>query len=418
VLLRSPTEKAVLAVLVLIFCAVYVSFAGRELRASRIARSGALEDLERASRLEPGNAAYPDRIGRHYFYAEQDVKQAVREFQQATSLNPGVAQYWMDLALAYSAAGQSARERESVQRALAADPSTPEVAWDAANFYFALGDDSAALAQLRIVFQYQPWSAQDGMQLAWRGTHDPAKILQQALPDDPESRLAFLKFLLEQNEPGAAEQVWSQVSSEGRTFDAKLAYPYVQYLLAQKQVAQAQEVWKRLATVDPRFAPYLASTSLVVNGGFEQDILNSGFDWHYQQVPHVSLALDSSEARTGARALAITFDGGPVGEVGFWQLVPVQAGATYDLTAYSEAREWAGTGGLRLAVEDAFDHTPLGSSELLATTAGWRECNVSFTAGPQTSLVMVRLVRDPAGGALTGRFWLDDVTLRQSPSHP
>ncbi|HYX69697.1 MAG TPA: hypothetical protein VE825_11230 [Terriglobales bacterium] len=414
-LLHSPIRKAALAVLVLGFCAVYLHIAERDWRASRIARSGTRESLQEASRLEPGNATYADLLGRRSFYAEQDVKGSIGEFEEATSLNPGMAQYWTDLALAYSAAGQTGHEREAVQRALVADPSSPEVAWDAANFYFALGDSSAALAQLRIVFQYQSWSALDGMQLAWRATHDPGLILREALPDDPESRLAFLKFLLEQNEPAAAAQVWAQVVAEGRPFDPKLAYPYVQYLLTQKEVSAAQDVWKQLAAVDPSFAPYLPSLGLMVNSDFELDIVNAGFDWRYQQVPHVSLAIDASEARTGKRALSINFDGGPVGDIGFWQLVPVRPGATYELTAYSQAQEWSGTGGLRLAVEDAFDHTPCGASELLATTAGWRATTLTFTAGPQTTLVMVKLVRDPAGGVLTGRFWLDDVSLGQRP---
>lgn len=414
-LLHSPTRKAALAVVVLGLCAAYVFFAGRDWWAARVAHAGTRESLERASRLEPGNASYADLLGRQYFYATQDVRGAVREFEVATSLNPGVAQYWMDLALAYNASGETARERRAVERALAADPTAPDVLWDAANFYFALGEDHAGLAQLRKVFEYQVWSLPDGMQLAWRATRDPALILQEALPGDPESRLAFLKFLLEQNEPQAAAQVWSQVSVAGHPFDAKLAFPYVQYLIDQQQVTQAQGVWKQLGSVDPRFTPYLPSSGLMVNGDFEQDILNTGFDWRYQQVAHVSLAVDSSEARSGTHALAITFDGGPVGDIGFWQLVPVQPGTTYEMTAYSQAREWSDVGGVRLAVEDAFDHTPYGASELLATTVGWRQSKFSFTTGPQTTLVRVKLVHDPAGGSTAGRFWLDDVSLLPRP---
>jgi tetratricopeptide (TPR) repeat protein len=343
------------------------------------------------------------------------MKAAVGRFEQATALNPGMAQYWMDLALAYSASGRSGHEREAVRRALAADPCSPEVAWDAANFYFALGDTSSALAQLRVVFQYQPWSALESMHLAWRGTHDPDRVLREALPEDAEMRLAFLNFLLDQNEPAAAAQVWPQVMAEGRPFDPKLAFPYVQSLIAQKHVAQAQEIWKQVAVVNPSFAAYLPSHGLIVNGGFEQDIQNGGFDWRYLPAPHVALAIDASEAHAGKRALVITFDGGPVSDVGFWQLVPVRPGDSYELTAYSQAQEWSGTGGLRLAVEDAFDHTPAGASELLATTTGWRQTTLTFTAGPQTTLVMVKLVRDPAGGTLAGKLWLDDISL---VSHP
>jgi len=410
--LTSPTRKAALAALVLGLCSAYVYFAGRDYVASRLAGARTSDGLKAASRLEPGNARYADLLGRHYFYATLDVPKAVRQFQQATAQNPGMAQYWMDLALAYSAAGETAREREAVERALAADPTTPEVAWDAANFYFALGDTSAGLAQLRLVFQYQPWSALDGMQLAWRATRDPAMILREALPDDPELRLAFLKFLLQQSEPAAAGQVWAQVTAAGRPFEAKLALPYVQYLLDQRQVEAAQQAWRELAGVDRSFAPYLPSSGLVVDSGFEQEMLNTGFDWRYQPVAHVNLAVDSSEAHGGEHALVAAFDGGPVREVGFWQLVPVRPDTAYELSAWSQAREWAGVGGLRLSVEDAFDHTPYGAGDLLATTAGWRQSTFTFTTGPQTTLLMVKLVRDPAGGALSGRFWMDDVSLK------
>lgn len=413
--LHSPTRKAALAGLVVAFCAAYVYVAGRDLLAWRWANSKSREKLERASALAGGNADYADRLGRQYFYASQDVPGAVREFERATSLNPGMAQYWMDLALAYSAAGQTSREREAVREAIQADPRTPYVAWDAANFYFALGDFPAAMAQLRPVFQYQSWSARDAMELSWRATHDAPLILEEALPDDAETRASFLKFLLEQNDPQAAAQVWSRMVESGQPFEARLAFPYVQFLLDQKRVAGAQQAWRDLARLDHGFAAYQPALGVMVNGGFEQEILNSGFDWRYQQVPHVNLALDPSEAHSGARSLLASFDGGPVREVGFWQSVPVRPGTKYELSAFSQAREWSGAGGLRLAVEDAFDHTPYGASELLATTAGWRQSTFTFTTGPQTTLVTVKLVPEPAGGTLSGRLWLDDVSLQPQP---
>jgi len=49
-----------------------------------------------------------------------------------------------------------------------ADPTTPDVAWEAANFYLVQGDDAKALREFRVVLQNEPTLADPAIQFCWR----------------------------------------------------------------------------------------------------------------------------------------------------------------------------------------------------------------------------------------------------------
>ena len=90
----------------------------------------------------------------------------------------------------------------------------------------------------------------------------------------------------------AAERVWNRLIGLQQTFSTKLAFPYFQLLIAKQEVAAAKTAWQQLANVDTPLQPYLPShENLIVNGGFEENLLNGGFDWWYQSNPHAALAI-------------------------------------------------------------------------------------------------------------------------------
>jgi tetratricopeptide (TPR) repeat protein len=136
--------------------AIYGWFAARSFQAARLASSLDVIALERAVALEPRDAAYQDLLCRFLLFDKQDAGAALPRCQRATQLNPYQSAYWLDLALAYYSTGAEHEQEQAILKAISVDPTTPDVAWNAANFFLAQGKVAEALRQFAVVMRSDP----------------------------------------------------------------------------------------------------------------------------------------------------------------------------------------------------------------------------------------------------------------------
>jgi len=327
-------------------------------------------------------------------------------------LNPYVARYWLDLAGAYQVAGRTSEQEQSVEQSVEADPTTPHVAWEAANFFLVQGDQERALRNFRVVLANDPDAVDSALQLCWRATRDANQILDRALPRRPDLYLSFLRLLVDEQEVAAAENVWNHLIGLNQEFSAKLAFPYFRFLIAKQEVTAAQSAWQQMAAVDRSLQPYLPSPeNLIVNGGFAENVLNGGFDWWYESNPHAALAIDTSVFFSGTRSLSVTFDGHNAGDAGILQFVPVKANTNYEFSAEYKTEDIDSASGPRFAIGDAYTNTSYVLTDDFLGTNPWRVQHARFQTGPNTNLVWLKIVRQPAGPLIRGKLWIDDLKL-------
>lgn len=389
----------------------YWSMALRQYLASR-ASTADREQCREAQRLEPWNADHPYWLGREALYARQDFPSAITDFQRATSLDPYVPRYWLDLATAYVASGRAAESRAAVERAFAAGTHNLDTVEEIATYYLAQGDRSDGFRELRLILDNEPWSTPEVLDLAWRGSHDAGLILSDALPPNANEYGEFLHFLGEQKEYDAQDLAWSRLIALHQPYPAAKAMPYLDSLLERKKVSEARQAWLQMAQLDPALKAYQSTDSLVVNGGFEEDPLNDGFDWRYaQSPPAIQMELDTLQAHSGMQSLAISLDAVPLGDAGIYQLVPVEPGRHYHVSAWVRAVDLESASGPRLVVEDAYTRAALYTGDAFDGTTGWRHLEGDFTAGPETQLITLRFGREMPEKRIRGRFWLDDVSI-------
>jgi tetratricopeptide (TPR) repeat protein len=412
--LRSPLRNSSFAVVCLVFVGLYLQWARHAYLASHLTAVPDSPNLQEAIRLEPSNAEYRDLLGRNLALSGESLDEAIANYRIAVHLNPYVAQYWLDLAGAYQVAGRTREQEESVERAVDADPTTPHVAWDAANFFLIQGDREKALRYFRAVLANDPDpnTIDSALQLCWRATEDTNQILAQALPERPDLYVSFLRLLISKQEVAAAENVWNHLIGLNQAFPSQLAFPYFRFLIAQQEVAAAQTAWQQLAVLDRSLQPYLPSPeNLIVNGGFEENLLGGGFDWWYESRPHVILAIDTSEFRSGTRSLSITFDGQSASEAGISQFIPVKPNTGYEFSAEYRAEELETASGPRFAIADAYSGASYVLTDEVMGTNPWRLQQARFQTGPKTNLVLLKIVRQPAAQLIRGKLWIDDLRL-------
>jgi tetratricopeptide (TPR) repeat protein len=392
---------------------IYMLLAGRLFAASLFSERPELTSLQRAARLDPGNADYQNRLGRYYALVARDPGAALEPYREALQLNPHSARYWFDLASAYQVLGDTSNQSSALEHAVEADPATPDVAWEAANFYLVQGDNGKALREFRVVLANEPSLAAPAIQFCWRINPDVDALLRDVVPARPEAYIAFLSLLMAKQETAATTKVWTAMMAEPQTFELRYVYSYIQYLFDHQQAEQALLVWRQAA---PRFglSAYLPTPrNLIVNGDFSLDVLNGGFDWQYQKQHAVTLTLDPREYHGGGnRSLSIAFDGTGVSDAGIRQFIAVQPATTYDFSAYYKNGDFEGSGGAHLTIQDAYTQAVLyDSDELKEAGESWKLLSQEFTTGAATRLLVLQFRRLPAGSPIRGKLWVDDFHL-------
>jgi tetratricopeptide (TPR) repeat protein len=399
----------------LVVTGLYLSLAARAYFAAHFAANPDLPNIQRAARLEPTNAEYRALLGRNFALSGTTLQEAIADYRTAVHLNPYEARYWLDLASSYQVAGQTDLQAQSVEHAVEADPTTPHVAWEAANFFLIQGNLGKALPYFRTVLDNDPDAVDYALQLCWRATGDVNQMFDQALPRRSDLYLSFLDLLVSKQEVAAAESAWNHLIGLQQTFPAKLSFPYFRFLLAKQEVSTAMAGWQQLAQVDQEIQPYLASReNLIVNGGFEENLLNGGFDWWYESNPHAALAIDTDLFYAGTRSLSVTFDGRNAPDAGIAQLIAVKPDTDYEFSAESRTQDIDSASGPRFAISDAYTNTSYVLTDDLLGTNPWHKQQARFRTGPTANLLFLKVVRQPAAPLIRGKLWIDDVRLVQT----
>ena len=413
IVLNSASRKRLVIAVAAALCLIYVLLAGRLFIASVFGKRPELASLERAARLDTGNADYRNHLGRYYALVARDPGAAIDPYRAAVQLNPHSARYWFDLASAYQVLGDVSNQTWALEHAIDADPTTPDVAWEAANFYLVRGDNEKALREFHVVLESEPSMANLAIQFCWRINPDVDMLLREVVPAQSPAYIAFLDLLMTKEETAATAKVWAKLMATppSQTIERRYVYEYFQYLLNHKDVDQAILVWQQAA---PRFglSSYLPTrNNLIVNGDFSLDVLSGGFDWQYQKQQSVTLTLDPSDFHGGHRSLLITFDGPGVVDAGIRQFIAVQPGTTYQFSAYYKNGEIEGAGGPHFTIQDVYTQAVLYDSDELKEAGFWKSVTGEFTTGDDCRLLVLHVRRLPEGSPIRGKLWADDFRL-------
>ncbi|MGA9530094.1 MAG: hypothetical protein WBS24_18415 [Terriglobales bacterium] len=407
----SERQLRQLAVGMALLALVYLFLAGKEFAASVFASHSDRAQLERAVRLSSGNADYRHRLGAFLAFNDGDSQAAVESYRSAIALNPYNASYWLDLAAAFQVTGDLSGQRNAVDRALAAEPTAPDVAWKAANFFLVDGQIDRALREFHVVIENDNTLADAALQSSWRVRPDVDALLREVVPQRTDSLIAFLSLLMSKQETAGAIETWNHVAQLHEKFDTWRMFEYVNYLIQAGRPDAAMAAWEQTAGVLGLSAYLPTEDNLIVNGDFGLDILNGGFDWTYVNRTGVRPLLDASDFREGRRSLSLTFEGPGISDAGIQQLIPVRGGTTYDFSAYYKSADFEGAGGPQIVLRDAYTNAPLYASDSLTDADFWKEVHSKITTPSSTTLLRLVIERFPAGSPIRGKMWLDDFQL-------
>src|SRR5665213_341496 len=259
---------------------------GKHALASHYALSSSPENWERATRIEPDNPETWYRLGRYrqLDFDNSNIPLSISDYQRAVKLNPRSPYYKLDLAGAYEMAGDSVQADNNFRAAQAAYPISAEVSWKYGNFLLRQDRLTEAYAEIHRAILVDPRLIPLAVSRVWHSEPDVHLLLDQILPATADAYSGALTFLVGEQNPRAALEVWHRWIAKGFQPDLKLAYALIDMLVAQEKYDEAGSVWHQaLASISDLASGY-AGNSLVYDGGFEKDISGGGFGWRQSDI--------------------------------------------------------------------------------------------------------------------------------------
>lgn len=411
---QSWRRRTVLFAACAAVAAAYAWFAIEINRAQRFADRHDQSSIEKAVALAPRNATYHDLLCRSMIFVSQQPARAIDECKTAAALNPYDSSIWLDLAQAYYSVGNSQQADDAAHKAIAVDPTTPDTAWNAGNFFLALDNVQEALNQFAMVLRTEPSLAPAVLNICWQSLHDLNRV-QSILPPDPKVYIDFVKLLLSTGQRDPAGQIWSALMKLNAPFDFHQGLFYIDSLLDARADTQASDAWKELSSRSKALQAYSQPDNLIADPSFTQEILNSGFDWRYTPKPQVAVTLDKADFHSGGRSLRLVYSGSG-SDAGISQYIAVQPGTLYRLSAWVKSDNLETANGPMLAVIDAHNSGIYAFTGETVGTTPWHRVETQLQTGLQTTLLLLAILRRPGETRIQGEFWIDDLRLERLPA--
>jgi tetratricopeptide (TPR) repeat protein len=315
------------------------------------------------------------------------------ELDRALALNPRYTAAWIARGLEAETSGDRKKAEASLLQATEIDHLyLPR--WTLASFYVRAGElpQFWTWARRAAEMAYEPAAL---FQLCWRASGDAREILQQAIPDTPVLREAYLDFLVRSNRLEAAGPLAVEISQRAGASQMDLLLRYCDAWLARRQASSALEVWNALAA--RRIIPHVAldprTGASLTNGDMAVAPLQRGFDWRPARVEGAALSFD-----TGPREMSLSLSGKQPELCDFVeQYLPVLPNVKYHFRYRYRTQDLAAETGLVWSFVDGRTGAELAAGALPASSS-WNEQGLEISTGSGSDLVRVLLrYRRPPG---------------------
>ena len=409
-------------------CAMLLSYFGiRNALAVHFASSLTVQGMERATRLEPGDARNWYQLGRYWQYdlEDSDVPRAIRAYLSALSFNPHSPETWLDLATAYESEGDLVAARDAFLHAKKTYPLSAEVSWRYGNFLLRQGELEPAFVEMRHAVEADPKRSAEAFSRALRTEPDVEKILDRVLPSKAE---AYVDVVWDQTAEGNIDnalKAWDRLVPIHPRLPLNDCFALVDGLINKKQISVAQRVWDQAVGFAGLSDLQGPPGSVLWDGGFESRVTGGGFSWRipeYFSNPQVSF--DAQEKHSGNRSLRLMFTGkSNLNFMDICHYVPVHPSSAYQFSAWVRTRSLTSDQGVRFEVLSVGPQSiPPAVTPEVHGSAPWTRVEVPWSSGKDVQEAQVCIARFPSDqpeNRIQGTAWVDDVALVpvSSPEH-
>ncbi len=381
-----------------------------------------IEMARAATRLAPDNPQAHFTLGvlNRKSFLPDEMDEALRGYEQATSLSPNDYRVWQELGRTRAQTGDLAGGESALRRAVELAPAYAEPRWHLGNILLREGKETEAFAELQRAGGADPALRPQVMNLAWRVYNGDVDRVVAAIGTSVGARAELIGYFITLGRLDDALRFWSSFSASEKREQHKAGENLMVALASGKRYQAALAVYRDIGTADE-----IADMAVgrIANGGFEEGIRDAGkslFGWQIPRVAQTRIGFTDGVQHSGDRSLLIIFNEPTTPQyAGISQLVVVEPQASYRLQFWVRIENLKSGSTLVTEVVDATDPSRmLAASEALPNgSSEWRQVTLEFSIPARTEAVTIRINRQGCGEAhcpIFGKVWYDDFDLQRS----
>lgn len=374
------------------------------------------ENLLKAIGYDRHNAAYHYILGRYYHrhLINPDPENATLHYRQSLKINPLQPDVWLDLSRAYKTLGQQNSAEFALERAVRLSPNDGELMWNAGSFWLMNNMPDKATGTFRQYLLLEPAGQKRVYDLYWKLKRDNSYILRNVIPDSYEYISSYLLYLISRNKIPEAAEAWNMIDLE--YLEQNVFIAYMNFLIQEGLYEAAGDLWKEITTQITGLE-IEKNSSLIWNSGFDNLLLNGGFDWSMRETKGVDVFIDDVIKLTGAHSLGVTFDGKHNPDITIArQIVRIKPDTHYRLSGYVKTNGITTKNGIVLQVSGHRCKGLYKKSLPVIGTNLWREVALEFRTPMDCNALIVSIRRELSkklDNKIEGTAWIDSIMLKQ-----
>ncbi len=366
--------------------------------------------------------SYSNKTEYHYLLARtfesdlthSDLKKASAHYIDALRSNPLSSDSWIGLARVYEVLGLETEAERALSAAILVNPSDPRLRWEAAIFYLLRERVMDGFKNLREYLLIKPERQEMVYGLCEGLKISKEYILEYLIPPYYSYYKSYLTYLISLNKLDDARKVWKTLSKRQERIEKDLYLRFIDFLISMSEYNEAFKEWNSLLK-DLQLSGN--DYGIVVNGGFERDLIGGGFDWKLGKAEGVRISIDDDIHREGSRSLFLSFNGKHNPDlVASSQVVLMKPETVYTLRGYIKTEGLTTTNGIFIEIMGHECKDLYKATDTITATNFWTEVRAEFKTPPDCYAGLVRIRRAHSkkfDNKIGGSAWVDLITIEE-----
>jgi len=341
--------------------------------------------------------------GKRLHLLEGDMTRAERLFQRALQQNPFFIPAWLGLAELHNDLGRKAASQAILQYVDQLSTDISRWRWDKALLTYQLGRFDILERDLAYIIAKIPGkSRQNALKMAFSIWNDPQVLLSRLGTDNV---LYLFNYAAQTAQLDTALALWPYIEEMGVEANKKDVLAFLNALILDQKIAAAIPIWRK----------YFNAGSLLYDGGFQEEPLNTAFGWRIGKPKGSTWRIEKNKGVEKFQAMRLHFSGTEnISYSHLSQIMPLVPARSYSLSG------WLKTAGLTtdqrpyLEVVGSQCTMPPATTEIMAKDQPWTPFALVFNVPAECAAVEMRVRRLPSkhlDNLLAGDLWLRDLRI-------
>lgn len=336
---------------------------------------------------------------------EADLSGARSLLQQALTANPSYVPAWLSLAELENDLGHKEKAYAILQYVDTLTEGLKRWRWNKALTAYQLGKVEMLPGELRYIVRELPGKDRnDALQMAftlWAAPHELVEKIGR------ENIAHLLGYAVRRNLPQHALFFWREIETAEVQWQPKEALALIDMLLRVSEVQEATKIWRKYFNLDKFF----------FNGDFSKPFLEQAFGWRTGKKQNFDLLFAKGSEGDTARAVQYRFKGWE--NINFnhlYQVVPIEGGRTYSLTAELKSQKMTTDQRPFLEVSGYKCKAPVMTSTMVEPDQDWTQHQVVLQVPEECAAMVFRLRRKESNhidNKLSGQMWLRNFVVAE-----